>query len=93
MKLDGNTIKPAREIRVGDTIQARANRVKRTVKVLALLERRIGPKLVENCFEDLTPAAEFEKARQTTQGGVPVRDKGSGRPTKKQRRQLKPFTG
>jgi len=94
VKVENTSVKPAREIRVGDTIQARVGRVNRTVKVLALLERRIGAKLVPEHLEDLTPATEYEKARQTSAAeGVPIRDKGTGRPTKKQRRQLKPFTG
>lgn len=94
VKVDHASVKPAREVRVGDIIQARIGRVNRTIKVLALLERRIGAKLVPNHLEDLTPRKEFEKAREAAASeGVPARPKGTGRPTKKQRRQLKPFTG
>ena len=94
VKLDNRPVKPARDIRPGDVIHARVGIVKRTVRVLAVLERRLPAKLVPDYLEDLTPAAEYEKARQTAEaGGVPVRDRGTGRPTKKQRRQLKPFTG
>lgn len=94
VKLNDKNIKPARELRVGDVIRARVGRLEKIVRVKAILERRIGAKLVTDYLEDLTPAEAYEKARSDTAAeGVPHRPKGTGRPTKKQRRQLKPFTG
>lgn len=94
VRLGDRPVKPAREIRPGEVIRARANRINRTVKVLAVIDRRIAAKLVPDYLEDMTSPAEYEKARQQSQAdGIPHRPKGTGRPTKKQRRQLKPFTG
>ena len=92
VKIDGKQVKPAREIRVGEKISARCGQVNRTVEVVALLERRVGAKLVPDYLKDLTPAEEYERAKRANEGIVHF-PKGMGRPTKKQRRLLKPFTG
>jgi ribosome-associated heat shock protein Hsp15 len=57
------------------------------VKVLALLEQRVGARLVPNYLEDLTPASEFQKPREPYYHTTPLRARGAGRPTKKDRRQ------
>jgi len=75
-------------------VRARVGRVERRVRVKALLDRRVGARLVPDYLEDLTPPEEYARAReQAAAEGVPQRPRGAGRPTKKQRRQLKPFTG
>jgi ribosome-associated heat shock protein Hsp15 len=88
--INDEPVKPSRDIRVGEIITARLPNIKRTVKVKALLEKRIGAKLVDDYLEDLTPAEEYLKALQasTPQPGIPQRERGSGRPTKKDRRDL-----
>jgi ribosome-associated heat shock protein Hsp15 len=86
----GDSVKPSRTVRVGDVIAARTGELLKTVKVLGLIGNRVGPKLVDQYIEDLTPAAEYlrvEQAREVARS-VPHRPKGSGRPTKKERRQL-----
>jgi ribosome-associated heat shock protein Hsp15 len=86
----GDSVKPSRSVRVGDVIAARTGELLKTVKVLGLIGNRVGPKLVDQYTEDLTPAAEYlrvEQAREVARS-VPHRPKGSGRPTKKERRQL-----
>ncbi|MBG85892.1 MAG: RNA-binding protein [Verrucomicrobiales bacterium] len=92
VKLIGTSVKPAREIRIGDEISAKTGRIYKTVRVVALLERRVGAKLVSGYLEDLTSAEEYERAKQDSGSAGPTYPKGLGRPTKKQRRQLKPFT-
>ena len=91
--VNGHPCKPARTLRPGDTVVALAAEIQRTVKVLAVLENRVGAKLVSQYLEDQTPAAEYEKLklRQTGPGGL--RPKGAGRPTKKERRILGGFFG
>lgn len=92
--MGGAAVKPSREVRPGDVIVARAGEVVRTVKVLAAIERRVGPKLVSGAMEDLTPAEEFLRAvRSREEGGLPRRPKGAGRPTKKDRRALERLSG
>jgi ribosome-associated heat shock protein Hsp15 len=85
--IGGQKVKPSRIVRVGDVITAVTGDINRTVKVLGMLEGRVGAKLVPNYMEDLTPAAEFQKPREPHYRTVGLRPKGAGRPTKKERRQ------
>ena len=93
VKIAGQTVKPARAVQVGDTISAQTGDIRRSGKVLGLLAQRVGAKLVPQYFEDQTPASELERH---TASPVPPgfhRPKGSGRPTKKERRTLERFWG
>lgn len=84
-------VKPSREVRANDIIQARLGDLTRTLKVLAPLEQRVGAALVPQFAEDLTPASEYEKPRQPILQPLFARPKGMGRPTKKDRRQIEQF--
>lgn len=89
VKIAGESVKPSRPVREGEIITVQLGEITRTVKALALIEKRVGAKLVPEAMEDLTPASEYLKAMKKVEPlGVPVRRKGSGRPTKKERRQL-----
>ena len=88
VKIGGNSVKPSRDVHVGEAITALAGRVRHTVKVLALLDQRVGAKLVGQFLEDLTPPAEYARAREEALQAPIHFPKGFGRPTKKQRRQL-----
>lgn len=88
VKIGGSVVKPSRELRVGEIISALAGRVNRTVKVLAILEQRVGAKRVQEFLEDQTPAEEYARAREEAAQAAAHFPKGLGRPTKKQRRQL-----
>jgi ribosome-associated heat shock protein Hsp15 len=88
VKIQGQPIKPARPVHIGETIIATVGEITRTVKVIALLERRVGAKLVPNYLEDLTPPAEYAKPRLPNFQPVAMRAKGTGRPTKKERREM-----
>jgi ribosome-associated heat shock protein Hsp15 len=81
-------VKPSRNVRAGEEIAVFAGRVRRTVKVLALLDQRVGAKLVGQFLEDLTPPEEYARAREEARVRFPT---GLGRPTKKQRRQMERF--
>jgi ribosome-associated heat shock protein Hsp15 len=84
----GQPVKASREVKINDLIVAKAGDITRTVKVLALLERRVGAQAVRDYAEDLTPASEYEKPRERVLQPLFSRPKGSGRPTKKDRRQI-----
>ena len=87
--IGGQRVKPSHSVRISEVISARTGEITRTVKVTALLDRRVGPKLVENFLEDMTPASEYLRAiRAREELGAPQRERGAGRPTKKERRQL-----
>lgn len=80
--------KPARDVRAGETIIVKQGIVTRTLRVLGLPRSRVGPKLVAEFCSDLTPSEEFEKAKEQRVQDLLAREKGSGRPTKRDRRLL-----
>jgi ribosome-associated heat shock protein Hsp15 len=84
--VDGKHIKPARDLRVGEIISVPVGGVQRTVKVIGFPTSRVGAKAVAQFMEDLTPEAEFEKAREAARAPRAIWPKGLGRPTKKNRR-------
>jgi ribosome-associated heat shock protein Hsp15 len=87
----GQRVKPSRDVHIDETIAAKTGSIQRTVKVRGFPSSRVSAKLVPEFLEDLTPASEYEKAREFTAGPVFVWDKGSGRPTKKSRRLWEKF--
>ena len=91
VKIVGHRIKPSRDIKPGDIITALAGRVLRTVKVIGLLEQRVGAVKVSEFLEDLTPPEEYARARAEALNAPVQPGKGFGRPTKKQRREIERF--
>jgi ribosome-associated heat shock protein Hsp15 len=89
--IQGVTAKPSRMIKAGDVIQIRKPPVTFSFNVLALTEKRMGAKLVPEYMEDVTPASEYLLLEQTKASGFINRAKGTGRPTKKERRELDEF--
>lgn len=88
VKLNGQDVKPAREVKVGDVISARKGQVLFTFRVLDLIEKRVGASLVPAYAENLTPQEELDKMRTPVETFFFKRDRGAGRPTKKDRRQM-----
>ena len=72
-------MKPSRDVKINDLIIAKAGEITRTVKVLALLDSRVGAQKVPEYAEDLTPASEYEKPRERVLQPLFSRPKGSGR--------------
>jgi ribosome-associated heat shock protein Hsp15 len=87
VEISGQPVKPSRQVRVHDVIVVKKDQMTRAFKVLALLERRVGAAAAKEFAEDQTPASEWEKPREPYFHPF-ARPKGSGRPTKKERRQL-----
>lgn len=85
--------KPARDVRPGETITVQQGLVMRTLRVLDVPRSRVGAKLVPNFCTDLTPAEELQKARANPVQQMLAREKGSGRPTKRDRRLLDSLLG
>ena len=88
VKIDGVNAKPSREVKVGDIIEIHHNYIRRVVKVKQPAKNRVAAKLVPELMEDLTPATEFEKVEMIKQLNQEKRDRGTGRPTKKDRRTI-----
>ncbi len=88
VRVNGADTKPSKPVRPGDTIVARKGAVTYTYKVLQLIDRRQGAKLVPLYAENLTPQEELDKLRAPVETFFLKRDRGAGRPTKKDRRQM-----
>lgn len=81
-------VKPSREVKIGDEIHVRKNPVTYYYKVLALCEKRMGAKLVAEFMTDITPAENLEILEMQKYMQWSNRDRGAGRPTKKERRDI-----
>jgi ribosome-associated heat shock protein Hsp15 len=81
-------IKPSREVHPGEVITVRKSPVTYSYKVLALAEKRMSAKLAVSYVDDITPPEELETLTLQKQINWISRDRGTGRPTKKERRKL-----
>jgi ribosome-associated heat shock protein Hsp15 len=88
VRVNGADTKPSKTVKKGDTIVARKGAVVYTYKVLELVDKRQGAKLVSQYAENLTPEEELAKLRAPVETFFLKRDRGAGRPTKKDRRQM-----
>ena len=80
--------KPSREVKIGDRISVRRQAVTYQYKVLDLVSSRQGAKLVPQYCLDITPQEELDKLNVPRETIFVFRDRGTGRPTKKERREL-----
>ena len=93
VEINGLAVKPARDVHEGETITVKQGLVVRTLRVAGIPKSRVGAKLVAEYCDDRTPASEFKKAREQRVQQVLARDKGAGRPTKRDRRLLDKLFG
>lgn len=91
IKINEVDVKPSRDVKLGDIIQVHKNSAVFSYKVLELLEKRVGPKLVSIYIEDITPIEEVEKYKTYQEAQRVYREMGTGRPSKKDRRSLDDF--
>jgi len=89
--IDDLPVKASRDVHVGEIVKVRKPPVSRSFKVLDLTEKRMGAKLVHDFLKDVTPPEELELLEMQKHMRWSVRDKGTGRPTKKDRRDLDEF--
>lgn len=85
------SVKPSREIKAGDVFEIKRPPIVRRYEVLEVLNRRVGAKLVSDYLKDSTPVAELQKLENSKLEFYPKRERGAGRPTKKERRDLTDF--
>ena len=91
VKMNGTEVKPSRMFHVGDVFTVRKGPITYTYRILQLWGNRLGAKMVPSYLEDITPPEQLELlelARYAAQSG---RDRGTGRPTKKDRREIEQF--
>lgn len=93
VKIDGSSLKPSRIVKLGDIISLSIGPLNRTIKVKELLHNRVSAKLVPDYLEDLTPVEEYERIQLMKEFNAERRERGLGRPTKKDRRYIDKLKG
>lgn len=86
VKMDGIAVKPSRDVKPGDVIEISMAPIKKILEVIEPIKNRVGAKLVPEFANDLTPQSEYDKLKLINEMNFEHRDRGTGRPTKKQRR-------
>jgi ribosome-associated heat shock protein Hsp15 len=89
--IDGVKMKPSRMIKEGDVLQVRKPPVTYSFKVLKAIQNRVGAKLVPEVLENVTTPDQYELLEMNRISGFIGRARGTGRPTKKERRELDDF--
>jgi len=88
VKIGGQSAKASREVKVDEIIEIQLQHIKRKVKVIKIVKNRVAAKLVPDLLQDLTPTEEYEKLEMMRFLNTEKRDRGIGRPTKKDRRTI-----
>ena len=88
VKIDDAPVKPSREVKEGDIIQVQIEQLHKVVQVKSLVKNRVPPKMVPEVYTDLTPPEEYERIEFMHAYKSEWRDRGAGRPTKKERRMI-----
>lgn len=92
VSIKGSQIKPSRTIKEGDIIEVRKSPITFSFRVKQAIEKRVGAKLVTDVLENVTPPEQYEILEMSKISGFVDRARGTGRPTKKDRRSLDEFT-
>ncbi len=95
VKLNGVHAKASTLVVVDDVMDVYKEGFRMKYKVVQLIEKRVSPILAKPCYEDLTPQEELDKYKAwfVGKGGPERRERGSGRPTKKERREIEGYKG
>ena len=88
VSIGDNTVKSSRDVKINDTIRVRKNQINYEYKVLDIPKSRVGAKLVADYSVDVTPKEEIDKLELIKYSSNHYRDRGTGRPTKRDRRDL-----
>lgn len=88
VRLNDDVVKPAQTIVPGDTIRIRMSGFERVLEVTGLIAKRVGAEAASRCYRDHTPPRPVMPSL-----GIPQRDRGAGRPTKKDRREMEKLRG
>lgn len=91
ISIGDRTAKPAHNVHVGDIVNVKKAPVTYSFKVLQCAEHRVGAKLVPELMENVTPQEQYELLEMSRMSGFVGRARGTGRPTKKERRDLDMF--
>ncbi|MCM2301941.1 MAG: RNA-binding S4 domain-containing protein [Flavobacteriaceae bacterium] len=92
LKINNAVVKASKDVFIGDSITIRKNQIYYSFEVIGIPTTRVGAKLVALYIIDTTPAEELERLELVKYSQDYYRGKGTGRPTKKDRRDLEEFT-
>ena len=88
VKILDHVVKPSRELKTGEVITVSVSPITRTLRVVALSGNRVSAKLVTGLMDDLTPEEEYNKLKRKDEPDFEHRERGLGRPTKRERREI-----
>lgn len=89
--ISGTNVKPSHTIKVGEIINVKKPPITYSFEVLLTIEKRVGAKLIPEVYKNVTDAKQYELLEMSRISGFVDRARGTGRPTKKDRRQLDAF--
>lgn len=91
VKVKGESVKPSYQLSEGEVVTVKKNGFNFDFKALILIEKRVGASIAVTCYQEVTPEAEKQKYATWFANAMPAgekRERGAGRPTKKERRDL-----
>ena len=91
--INGVNVKPSHMVKAGETVAVRKPPVTYSFKILKTIEQRVGAKLLPEIYENVTTPDQYELLEMNRISGFVNRARGTGRPTKKDRRQMDAFVG
>ncbi len=93
IRIGEQPLKPSRIVQAGEIITLKKGPLTQHLRILHVLDRRVGASKASECYEDLTPQENYQKAREQKRNQVQLKIESSakGRPSKKQRRDLEAF--
>lgn len=89
--IDGVNVKPSRNIKVGEVVSVKKPPITYSFRVLKTIEQRVGAKLIPEIYENVTDPKQYELLEMSRISGFVDRARGTGRPTKKERRAIDAF--
>lgn len=89
--INGSNVKPAHMVKAGETINVKKPPITFSFKILQCIEQRVGAKLIPQIYENVTDPKQYELMEMSRISGFVNRARGTGRPTKKERRSLDAF--
>ncbi|MBQ7424061.1 MAG: RNA-binding S4 domain-containing protein [Prevotella sp.] len=91
--IDGVSVKPSRMVKEGEVVSVKKPPITYSFRILKCIEQRVGAKLIPEIYENVTDPSQYELLEMTRISGFVDRARGTGRPTKKERRALDAFLG
>lgn len=89
--INGTNVKPSHIVKCGETVSVKKTPITYSFKILQCIEKRVGAKLIQDIYENVTDPKQYEILEMSRISGFVDRARGTGRPTKKDRRSLDAF--